>query len=270
MKLPFSTLLALIAGFLGGFTSQLVIHEPIDTGVSSQPTPAADNNPFAIQSQPEPQSPSLESLLTHIARLEARLDELESQQGTETEHADDPVSPSQAMINRPVAPNQQNLVEAGISPDVAADMLRRMGEQEYRRLQLQNLISRSSGEVRRQYQNELRELNRNRLSLRSELGEETYDRYLYSSGQNNRMRVNSVLSGSPAETAGLGTGDIILRYDGKNIFNWADIRRISRQGDINNYTTIEILRDDTRMSLMVQRGPLGVQLEPARVDTQAQ
>ncbi len=268
MKLPFSTLLALIAGFLGGFTSQLLIHQPGNSDASSQPVPPVDNNPFAIRSGPEPQSASLEPLLAHIARLEARLDEFEAMQTAGTDHADEVTTPSQAVINRPVAPNQQNLVEAGISPDVAADILRRMGEQEYRRLQLQNLISRSSGEVRRQYQNELRELNRNRLSLRSELGEETFDRYLYSSGQNNRMRVNSVLSGSPAETAGLSNGDIILRYDGKNIFNWADIRRLSRQGDINNYTTIEVLRDDTRMSLMVQRGPLGVQLEPARIDTQ--
>lgn len=270
MKLLHIILIALVSGFIGGLASQLLMDPPVAPDGSKPGNIPATPNPFEINFSPEEEPDnSLSPILAQIDQLEVRLDALEAREPVEQQSIDVGNTPGQAMANRPARPNQQNLVDAGLSPDAAADLLRRMGEQEYRRLQLQSLISRSQGDVRKQYQDELRELNRNRLSLRSELGESRFNRFLYSSGQNNRMRVTSVLSGSPAEAAGLNTGDILLRYDGKNIASWSDIRRLTQQGDFNNFTSIDILRDSAVLNLTVQRGPLGVQMEPARVDPEA-
>jgi serine protease Do len=84
--------------------------------------------------------------------------------------------------------------------------------------------------------------------------------YLYTSGQSNRVKVTSVLSGSPAETIGLQSEDVILAYDGQRIMRWRDIRSATLQGDIGNYVDIEVLRDGSRLNFTVPTGTLGVQL----------
>ena len=133
-------------------------------------------------------------------------------------------------------------------------------------MELQNLIQRSNSSARREYSKELRQINKNKISLRTEMGDETYDKYLFISGQNNRVAVSSVMAGSPAETSGFQSGDVILSYDNKKILGWTDIRRETIQGEIGSYTSIEILRDGEHISLSVPRGTLGVQLEATQLD----
>ena len=269
-------IISLAAGFAGGLGSQFLFDEGHIENALSEPEVSHINNPFAVKSpdatyadtsdRASTSTDEIKALKQHIIQLENQLDEIKSSLAAS---GNAPAESTQAAgIFRPVQPDQEKLVDAGVNPDIAADILRRMSQQEYRRLELQNLISRSSGENRRIYQNELRELNRNRLSLRTELGDDLYDNYLYSSGQSNRVKVSSIMSGSPAESAGFKTDDVILSYDGKKILNWPDIRKFTRQGDIGSYTNIDILRDGERISLMVPRGTLGVQLDAVRVDPQ--
>ncbi len=269
-------LLSLTAGFTGGLGSQFLFENEHAEKSAPEPVTTHINSPFAIHS-PEtaannnPQSSSatndeIRALKRHIIQLENQLDEIKS--SLPASNITSTESTQVAGIFKPVQPDQGKLVEAGVNPDIAEDILRRMSQQEFRRLELQNLISRSTGENRRIYQNELRELNRNRMSLRTELGDELYDNYLYSSGQSNRVKVSSIMSGSPAESAGFKSDDIILSYDGKKILNWPDIRKLTRQGDIGSYTNVDILRDGERVSLMVPRGTLGVQLDAVRLDPQ--
>ncbi len=259
---------SLLAGILGGLVGAYIASPSSSEDNPSPPQPVMDersSNPFRSLGRPSPAFDS-RPLEERIAQLEQKLALLETEAPVEAAPQSQDGETDKPAMSGPVTPSIDKLVEAGISPDIASDILRRMGQQEYRRLELQNLISRSSGSVRRNYQTELREINRNRISLRSELGDDTYDQYLYSSGQSNRVQVNSVMSGSPAETAGFELGDVILSYGGQRVLSWPDIRRLTRQGEIGSYVDIEVLRDGQRMSIMVPRGTLGVQLDAVRLD----
>ena len=48
--------------------------------------------------------------------------------------------------------------------------------------------------------------------------DDEYDRMLYASGKQNRVVLSHVLHGSPAQNAGLETGDVVLSYDDVRIF----------------------------------------------------
>lgn len=262
------TLLVLIAGILGAVTSQWLF-TPDTVITPERPSAIALTNPFQADAPITDNSADimmrLDDMQYQLNMLQERIDNFEQQ----TESAADVDSAeitSAPPRFRAVTPTQQLLVESGIAPDTADDLLRKISAQNFRRLELQNLISRSQGPERQTYQEQLRQLNRNRLSLRTEMGDEVYNRYLYASGQNNRMQVRTVMSASPAETAGFETGDIILRYDNQQVLNWQDIRKATMQGEIGSFTQVEILRNNTPMTLTVARGTLGVELDGVRLE----
>ena len=262
-------IIAISVGFLGGYLgSQERSDEPQITN-SSQPDSYIDKGEDSLESDLSHEL-QLELIKYKVEQLETQLEALVQQtnitENTENLSQTKSINRSLSAYARPVQPNEENLVAAGISNDDAKDILRRISQQEYRRLELQNLVRRSKGVEAQQYRNELRELNTNKISLRNELGDQAYDQYLFESGQNNRVKVSSVMSGSPAESSGFENNDIIISYDDLNILDWNDIRRATLDGEIGSYTTVEILRNGDRMSLMVPRGTLGVQLEPVQLD----
>lgn len=63
-----------------------------------------------------------------------------------------------------------------------------------------------------------------RQEITDRLGTRAYDAYLWASGQHNRLQVLRVVQGSAADAAGLQAGDRILRYDGRPVFDYADLR----------------------------------------------
>jgi S1-C subfamily serine protease len=88
----------------------------------------------------------------------------------------------------------------------------------------------------------------------------TYSRYLYATGRPNHLRVTSVISGSPAETAGLGVGDVILRYDGERLFSARELRGASRDGTAGETVSVDVIRNGDRMQVFLPRGPLGISI----------
>jgi len=273
MKKHLTTIvLALGLGFLGGYLG----------GKSSLPCSSDETGPPAVNSTqlaeyiPSDNSSDItptENIQLEVLQYKVALLELQFEALTQT--SDDSKPPTEklthnstgtSLFNRPVQPNQENLIAAGISTDEADKLLRRMSQQEYRRLELQNNIRRNKGAASNKYREQLRELNQNEISLRSELGDDAYDKYLFASQQNNRVKISSVMAGSPAESSGFDSNDIILSYDGQKILNWADIRRLTLEGEIGSYTNVDVLRNGERMNLMVPRGTLGVQLEPVQLD----
>lgn len=266
MKSHFTTLLiALVVGYFGGvssqfFTTQTKHSSPITITEDSDPT-----NPFQLQTGPDDAGTQLAQLQKKVNLLETRLISLTEQQAENNANVVTPGKEKRTILNRPVSPNKENLLAAGVNPDNAEEVLRRISQQEFKRLELQNLIRRG-GSSSQQYRKELRELNRNKISLRSELGDDTYDQYLFESGQNNRVKVTSVMAESPAELSGFEKDDVIIFYDDQKILSWPDIRSATAQGEIGSYTSVEILRDGARMSLMVPRGTLGVQLDAIQLD----
>ncbi len=268
LTIVLATSLGYAAGYLGGLSSQ-----PAIAPVAQYDSPSGDNT-YKTSDQIPVNLLQFELLKYQVERLQQQLDEINSADtgdNASAENSNQPDKPHTQTVfapARPVEPNQDDLLAAGVSADQASQLLRRISQQNYRQLELQNLIRRYP-EQAAQYRNELRELNQNRISLRSELDEASYDKYLYQSGQNNRVEVSSVMAGSPAETAGFSTGDIILSYDNKKILSWTDIRQATLDGDINSYTNVDVLRDGERITLTVPRGTLGVQLNPLQMDPAA-
>ncbi len=264
--------IALVAGIFGGYIGSSLNHSNNDVGnfLSDQKKFSADNkthrtnpnlpNPFQTQNISDNSEYQFESLLLKIEGMQIQIEALQKKQQQITTTSDNKKNTYSST------PNKEALISAGITPDVAEDILRRISQQDFRRLELQNLIQRSNPTQRRQYSQELREINRNKISLRKEMGDENYDQYLYTSGQNNRVKVRSVMAGSPAESSGFEAGDIILSYDNKKILAWPDIRAATIEGEIGSYTSVEVLRDGEQISLTVPRGTLGVQLDPAKLN----
>ena len=158
---------------------------------------------------------------------------------------------------------QESLVAAGFPPDQAAEILRREGE-----LRMEAMYSRFEA---------MRETGGQPGSglgarpatspLRQELGDEAYDRYLYASGQSNRVRVADVIATSPGAQAGLKAGDMVLSYGGQRVFDFRELMALTAAGQPGEMVAIEVLRDGSQTQLYLPRGPIGmVGGRRARVD----
>jgi membrane-associated protease RseP (regulator of RpoE activity) len=115
------------------------------------------------------------------------------------------------------------------------------------------------------FRREYDELANEEMSLREELGDDDFDRYLFANGRPNRVKAITVMIGSAAEQAGMKDGDFILTYDEARIFEWGELKDATTEGELGEYVTVDIMRDGQLSSLWVPRGPLGVRLGMTRV-----
>jgi len=159
----------------------------------------------------------------------------------------------------------ENLVRAGINEELAADIVRRRNEIDMKILELRDRASRDGYLDTERYARELNELREQDISLRDEIGDEYYDSYLYASGQGNRVKVASVMMGSPAEMSGMKDGDLILNYDNRRMFNWNELQGATSRGERGEYVNLAVLRNGQLVNLWIPRGPLGIRLGTARV-----
>ena len=156
--------------------------------------------------------------------------------------------------------SEQRFLDAGFPADVASRLKGQMDDIAMQRLYLRDQAVREGWLGSARYREELRDLSRRENDIRTELSPEDYDRYLYALGRPNRIQVNSVLSGSPADQAGLRAGDQILSYDGSRVFSPGEIRRETSGGTRGEFVAVEVLRDGQPQVVYVPRGPLGVQM----------
>lgn len=161
--------------------------------------------------------------------------------------------------------NVDSLIQGGIAPGLAEDIVRRKNSIELKRLELQDHATRDGYLNTQPYLDELEEINRTDISLREELGDQSYDEYLYNSKQNNRVRIASVMLGSPAELAGLEKNDTVLSYDNKRMFDWQELKDATAQGALGEYVSLSVYREGEIYSFSVPRGTLGVQLGATRL-----
>jgi len=162
--------------------------------------------------------------------------------------------------------NLDNLIRGGIDSSLAEDIVRRKNSIELKRLELQDRATRDKYLNTQRYFDELEEINKQDTSLREELGDEKYDEYLFTSKQNNRIRISSVMLGSAAEQAGVQKGDVVLSYDGNRMFIWQELKDATSEGQLGEYVSISIYRNGEIFSFSVPRGPLGMQLGATRLE----
>ena len=157
--------------------------------------------------------------------------------------------------------DQQTLVAAGVEPGVATEYLRRQNRREMKRLELRDRASRQGWLDSARFSQQLGKLELGGGSLREEIGDESYDRFLYLTGQPNRVIAAAVIDESPAQLAGMDAGDTILGYDDSRVFSFADLRNATRVGNRGERVLVRVQRKLKVMELLLPRGPLGIRLD---------
>ncbi len=110
----------------------------------------------------------------------------------------------------------------------------------------------------RQAQNAYRE-------LRSEIGDDAYDRMLYALGQANRVVVRDIIQNSSAEQYGLQANDRVYEYDGQRVFTGQELNDLVTQGgDAGALVLVRVQRDEQQLDFYLPRGPIGIRLASSR------
>jgi hypothetical protein len=147
----------------------------------------------------------------------------------------------------------ERLVAAGFLPSQADWITQR--EQE---LQMQALQARFDAESSGESVDWMANRNLAGDTLRAELGDAEYERYLEATNRSTRVAVSSVIESSPAQTAGLQPGDEIMRYDGERVFSMTDLTRQTMAGEPGQTVVVDIMRNGNLMQVVMPRGPVGV------------
>jgi hypothetical protein len=176
-----------------------------------------------------------------------------------------------AQSDRPKAPRtpderRKALVAAGVDPGLADDILWRESRLELDRLNLRDLAVREGWIGTDRYREERNQIAGEDRSLREEIGDTAWDRYLYGTGKDNRIAVSAVISGSAAEAAGLQPGDLIESYAGDRPFRFAELRDATTQGESGELVAVRVKRAGGVVDIWVPRGPLGIRMEMTRAE----
>jgi PDZ domain len=156
---------------------------------------------------------------------------------------------------------EDQLVARGLPAPEASRLRERYEQQELAELELRNRAMREGWLGRPRYDMELRAL---RERLRAEVGDEDYDRMLWAAGRSNRVAVAGVLSGSPAEAAGLEVGDVVISYGGHSIFDGGELIHATVRAEPGGHSRLVVLRNGEETSFDVPNGALGMRLKPER------
>jgi len=153
------------------------------------------------------------------------------------------------------------LLSRGIPASEVARLRDLWEEHELERATIADRALREGWFMQNRHRKELAQLDQ---ELREEIDDEEYDRYLYATGEPNRLKAGDVIRGSTASEAGLQRGDFILRYDDVRVFKPGELLLASSRGQIGESVPVVILRDGIEQTVQVRRGPLGVMIKHIR------
>ena len=189
----------------------------------------------------------------HAAVPAARPADAESPDTPQPPGAPDPAAAQRFARNfRPQTPEQRvsTLEEGGFSPDRAAWIEQRRSELQLQAMQAQYAQRRGESVDPAQLRPE--------QTLRSDLGDADYEKYLQAQGRPTTVGVFNVLPSSPAAKAGMQPGDQITSYAGQRVFNMADLTDLTLQGTPGQSVTLEVKRNQQTTQLVIPRGPIGI------------
>jgi membrane-associated protease RseP (regulator of RpoE activity) len=152
----------------------------------------------------------------------------------------------------PQARELDRLIDAGFAPDRAEWIAQRTAELRMKALQEQYDAARE-GRPPDQGPGLAGD-----STLRAELGDSDYERYLTALGRPTSVPVQSVLASSPAERSGLKSGDEVVAYDGKRVFDMRELNQMTLEGTAGESVTVSVRRDGQTIQLTMPRGPLGI------------
>ncbi len=175
--------------------------------------------------------------------------------------AADPASAPEAITAM-----ERALVAAGIDATTATEIRRRRDEVSLSEIYLRDVATREGWLDTPDFAAEMADIERQRTSIRDEIGDQAYDRYLAALDHPNRVAVDEVLLESPAAVAGLQAGDVVLRYGETRIFSPGELVTATRGGVAGETVRVEISRQGRRFEIEVPRGPLGVRIAASRGD----
>jgi len=161
---------------------------------------------------------------------------------------------------------ERALLAAGIDATTATEIRRRRDELALSEIYLRDQAAREGWHDTPRFAAEMAEIERQRPSIRDEIGDEAYDRYLAALDQPNRVAVNEVMLESPAAAAGLQAGDVVLRYGETRIFSPGELVTATRGGTAGENVQMQIIRQGRPFEITVPRGPLGVTIAASRGD----
>jgi len=146
------------------------------------------------------------------------------------------------------------LVAAGFAPDRAEWINRRIQELRMQAMQAQYEAKRDGRPAPPD--------NLEATMLRTELGDQDYERFLTAQGRSTSVNIMGVLASSPAERAGLQQGDEIVSYDGKRVFDAQELNELTLGGSASGSTSasvvIDVRRNGQNMQIVLPRGPIGI------------
>lgn len=211
----------------------------------------------------------LEAVEAQLSGLQAAADDSRSEPALGT-RAQSIAAADTAVADQPTAgsvppddgstPVERALVAAGLDPLAATEIKRRRDELTLAELSLRDQATREQWLDAPRFQEEMAQLDAQRISIRDEVGDDGYDRYLAALGEPNRVRVAEVLSESPAAAAGFLNGDVVLQYGDTRIFAPDDLVGETRAGNAGESVRVTVLRQGQRIEIDVPRGPLGLRI----------
>ena len=145
----------------------------------------------------------------------------------------------------------ERFVAAGLSADRAQWILRRTEELRLEALQAQYDAARGVAT------DATASIPRSSV-LRAELGDADYERYLEAQGRPTSVFVGDVLARSPAEQAGLQSGDELVAYAGSRVFDMGDLNRLVLEGEPGQMVAVDVVRAGQTVQLYLPRGPIGI------------
>jgi len=252
----------------------------VDTGEAAEP--AAEPQPpeeTAEQAPPVAEEPAEPQLLARIddlangwGRMQAELAELR-QRIVQLEQrpavaANDEPEERRAALARTTEQQRDALVKSGVAVEVAEDILWRRAQVSLERLYTRDRAAREGWLNTDRYREELSRINEQQVSLRDEVGADAYDRYLYETGEDNRILVDSVIPGSAGDENGLLPGDVIERYGDEPIFGFRDLRGATTDGQPGELVPVQVRRGGGTVEVWLPRGPIGIRLDSTRVEPQ--
>ena len=248
-------------------TDRAVLTDRVADAPAARPVdPGVDQRIRQLEARLAEESAERQRLQDQLEELNARL----ASRGGSAPAVITPVEP-QTDVPPPAEPVdyskselERALIAGGLDPNRAADLKRESDNLAMAEMYLRDQATREEWLDTPRFEEEMASLAAQRVSMRDELGEDGYDRYLFALGQTNRVRVDDVMADSPAAQAGLQFGDMILRYGDDRIFAPDELVDHTRQGTPGEMVQLVIVRQGELMTVEVPRGPLGLRVDRAQ------